>query len=133
MSTRQSSEWCFGKEGENKVINEFVNNGFKYVIPKSAYSLYDVIIEGYTIEIKTRRNTMRRYDTTIIPKHKLKCNIDFFVFNFLDGIYYCDKDDVMKSDIVPIKRNDRDEIVLHYSININKLKPINKLYDIIRK
>lgn len=130
---RYKAEWLYGKVGEDKIIRDFIKEGFKSIVPNDIYCLYDVVVEGYKMEIKTRRTPIQKYDTTIIPVHKLKCDIDFFIFNFIDGVYYCDRDDVKRCKIIPIKRCDRNETVLHYSIPINTLKSIKNLYDIIRK
>ena len=85
------------------------------------------------IELKSRRNTYQKYNTTIIGSNKIdyvktlnkKC---YFVFCYLDGLYYIEYSNIFDSfDIAEeyILKDGKKELKTNYHIPIECLKRIN--------
>ena len=85
------------------------------------------------IELKSRRNTYSKFDTTIIGKNKIDYAKSLnkkviFVFNFIDGLYYIEYSPLFESfDLCEqyILRDKQKELKTNYHIPINLLKRIN--------
>lgn len=94
------------------------------------YERYDYIDDaGTKYELKSRRNCMNAYPTTLIPKHKVLGGEQYFVFNFIDKLSYIkyDKDlfDTFETrDLVDGRYGYQRNGVLHYLIPIGKLTQI---------
>jgi hypothetical protein len=89
------------------------------------------------IELKSRRNTYNKYETTLLNSSKIR-NIPsdttaeyYFVFNYTDGMYFIKYDKEQFNtfkceDFTRIHRADKDEHpVKHYYIPIEALTRIN--------
>ena len=85
------------------------------------------------IELKSRRNTYQKYNTTIIGSNKIdyvktlnkKC---YYVFCYLDGLYYIEYSNIFDSfDLCEeyIYRDGKKELKTNYHIPIECLKRIN--------
>jgi len=56
---------------------------------ESATERFDYIDDaGTKYELKTRRNRMDAYPTTLLPIHKVITGEQYFVFNFIDKVSY---------------------------------------------
>jgi hypothetical protein len=80
-------------------------------------------------EIKARRNTHNKYNTTMVGYNKIQYAIKLnkkviFIFIFEDGNYYYeyDKNDEFKTTMGGRCDRGKDEYKLYYYIPINKLK-----------
>jgi hypothetical protein len=90
------NDYNFGIKNENEIV-DLLNKVFneEFVKTTDRYAPYDFRgSKGTTIEMKSRRNTYRKFPTTIIPKHKVLKTDDkhIFVFHFTDGSYYIQYD-----------------------------------------
>jgi hypothetical protein len=119
----------FGLSAEQKVI-EKLSQGFNEEIKKTEdpYCRYDAVgSTGTKYEIKTRRNTMRKYPTTIIPVHKtIVSGRLVFVFCFLDCLAYIvyNENDFRRypvSDISAVRRGGVRTTLPHYHIPVEDL------------
>lgn len=84
------SDYSFGIAKEPEII-EKLSTHFNENISKCSYqySYYDAESETTKYEIKSRRNRVGDYPTTIIAVDKTKTTGRLvFVFHFLDGLYY---------------------------------------------
>lgn len=125
-------DYLIGKTQETKVleqINKFFKDNIKQVDDK--YSSYDFIGDKYFYELKSRTNVYKAYPTTMIGGDKIiEGKSQIFLFKFLDGLYYIEKDEdlfktFVKEDFVRHKRMDYVDIKKKYIfIPINKLKKI---------
>jgi hypothetical protein len=94
------------------------------------YECFDYIDDaGTKYELKTRRNCMNAYPTTLIPKHKVISGEQYFVFNFIDKVSYIKYDkDLFETfetkELVDGRYGYQREGVLHYLIPIGKLTPL---------
>ncbi len=99
----------------------------------SKYNLIDFYNDDLYIELKSRRNTYSQYNTTIIGSNKIdyvktlnkKC---YFVFNYLDGLYFIEYSNIFDSfDICEeyIFRDGKKELKTNYHLPIECLKRIN--------
>jgi hypothetical protein len=86
----------FGLANEHRVlpiIQQHFNDETIKKIPE-IYSKIDYMGENYVFELKTRRNRMNQYPTTMLPLHKilkpehLDNKTQIFLFDFTDGLYY---------------------------------------------
>ena len=81
-----------------------------------------------TIELKSRRNTMMAYPTTLIPIHKITNETQnlYFVFHFIDKLAYIkyEKDTFDTFKTCYITARGRDRGADHYLIPISLLKSI---------
>ena len=119
------------KEVEIKEILEgFFNTKLN---TSSKYNLIDFYNDEIYIELKSRRNTYQKYNTTIIGSNKIdyvktlnkKC---YFVFCYLDGLYYIEYSNIFDSfDLCEeyIFRDNKKELKTNYHIPIECLKRIN--------
>jgi hypothetical protein len=89
---------------------------------------------GTKWELKSRRNAMKQYPTTIIPVHKCDNNSVnnnlYFVFKFTDGIYYIQYEPLMfqtfNKKTLTIKRAGKyDPPTDHWEIPVNLLKALD--------
>lgn len=94
------------------------------------YERYDYIDDaGTKYELKSRRNCMNAYPTTLIPKHKVLGGEQYFIFNFIDKLSYIkyerDLFDTFETrDLIDGRYNFPRDGVLHYLIPIGKLTQI---------
>jgi hypothetical protein len=81
-----------------------------------------------TIELKSRRNTMMAYPTTLIPIHKITNETQnlYFVFQFLDKLAYIkyEKSTFDEFKTCYITARGRDKGAMHYLIDISLLSII---------
>ena len=121
-----------GHIGEVSVLPK-LQNYFNMSIRKTenAYEKYDYIDDaGTKYELKTRRNRMDAFPTTLIPKHKVIDGSElYFVFNFIDKISYIKYDkDLFETfetkTLVDGRYGYEREGVDHYLIPIGMLKPL---------
>ena len=123
----------FGSLNEMKA-EEYIQLYFKQTTLKKLSKFNKFDFEGDTalFEVKTRRNKLADYPTTMVGYNKIlacqKCEKDvFFIFHFTDGNYYYK---YSKDDSFEIKiggRYDRGKIEknYYYYIPIEKLIKIN--------
>ena len=94
MNNRNSlqNDIQFGLASETVVLKRLERHfGEGIIKTKSKFAKYDGKSETKSYEIKTRRNTMRAYPTTIIPSKKIEGAVDgkvVFVFQFKDCLCY---------------------------------------------
>lgn len=120
-----------GNIGETTILPK-LHSHFNMSIRKTEneYERYDYIDDaGTKYELKTRRNTMNAYPTTLLPKHKVLNGEQVFIFNFIDKVSYIkyDKevfDSFETKDLIDGRYGYQRESVPHYLIPIGKLTPI---------
>ena len=124
-----NADLLFGLSAEEKVINK-LSVKFNESIKKTEeqYCRYDALGEtGTKYEIKTRRNNMNAFPTTIIPIHKTAVNGRLvFVFNFTDKLAYIEYNETKfrefkVSDISAIRKGGLRTSIPHFHIPINQL------------
>ena len=114
----------YGREQERKVIDTlkvFFNDVGIIDLPEG-YT-FDFIGNNKLIELKSRQNNRLQYSDTAIGMNKIKeaknyTGEVFFVFKFLDGLYYWKYDPMVKL------RKGYINITLHYFIPVDALMPI---------
>lgn len=128
----------FGKLKEVE-IKEILETYFNIKLNTSnKYNLIDFYNDDIYIELKSRRNTYEKYNTTIIGSNKIdyiktlnkKC---LFVFNFTNGLYYIEYSNIFDSfDINEeiIFRDNKKELKINYHIPIEFLKKIDVSFSI---
>ena len=131
--SKKYSDLVFGKLKENE-IKEILEQYFNTTLQTtSKYNLIDFQNEDLYIELKSRRNTYSKFDTTIIGKNKIDYAKSLnkkviFVFNFIDGLYYIEYSPLFESfDLCEqyIFRDKQKELKTNYHIPINLLKRID--------
>ena len=131
--SKKYSDLVFGKLKENE-IKEILEQYFNTTLQTtSKYNLIDFQNEDLYIELKSRRNTYSKFDSTIIGKNKIDYAKSLnkkviFVFNFIDGLYYIEYSPLFDSfDLCEqyILRDNKKELKTNYHIPINLLKRIN--------
>jgi hypothetical protein len=79
-----------GDIGEHYIlpkIQNFFDSSIQKTTGNAKYDYYDA--NGVLYELKTRRCNKTRYETTLLPKHKIiEGKNQVFIFNFLDKISY---------------------------------------------
>ena len=94
MNNRNSlqNDIQFGIASEAVVLKRLEKHFGEVIIKsKHKFAKYDGKSETKNYEIKTRRNTMRVYPTTIISAHKIEGAVDggvVFTFQFVDCLCY---------------------------------------------
>jgi len=124
------SDYSFGKKSEDIVL-EKINIYFKDNIKaiEQRYELYDYEGELNIYELKTRTNTYRAYNTTLLGYNKVISSNkkQIFVFSFTDGLYYIKYDEELfntfeKKLFVRNQRSDYNDVLkLYIFIPIDKL------------
>lgn len=124
------SDYSFGKKSEDIVLGK-IENHFKDNIKsvKSQTSVYDYEGELNIYELKTRTNTYRAYNTTLLGYNKVISSNkkQIFVFSFTDGLYYIKYDEELfntfeKKLFVRNQRSDYNDVLkLYIFIPIDKL------------
>ena len=123
----------FGKLKEieiKQILEQYFNTTLQTT---SKYGLIDFFNDDIFIELKSRRNTYIQYNTTIIGSNKIdyakslnkKC---YFVFCFIDGLYFIEYSNIFDSfDLCEqyIIRDKQKELKTNYHIPINLLKKID--------
>ena len=131
--SKKYTDLVFGKLKENE-IKEILEQYFNTTLQTtSKYNLIDFQNEDLYIELKSRRNTYSKFDTTIIGSNKIDYAKSLnkkviFVFNFIDGLYYIEYSPLFDSfDLCEqyILRDNKKELKTNYHIPINLLKRIN--------
>jgi len=121
-----------GDIGEVSVLPKLQSH-FNMSIRKTtnAYEKYDYIDDaGTKYELKTRRNRMDAFPTTLIPKHKVIDGSElYFVFNFVDKVSYIKYDAELfntfeTKTLVDGRYGYEREGVAHYLIPIGMLRPL---------
>ena len=131
--SKKYSDLVFGKLKENE-IKEILEQYFNTTLQQtSKYGLIDFYNDDLYIELKSRRNTYSKFNTTIIGSNKIDYvktlnKKSLFVFNFIDGLYYIEYSPLFDSfDICEeyIYRDGKKELKTNYHIPIECLKRIN--------
>ncbi len=131
--SKKYSDLVFGKLKEveiKEILEGFLNTKLN---TSSKYNLIDFYNDESYIELKSCRNTYQKYNTTIIGSNKIdyvktlnkKC---YFVFCYLDGLYYIEYSNLFVSfDICEecILRDGKKELKTNYHKPIECLKRIN--------
>ena len=131
--SKKYSDLVFGKLKEveiKEILEQYFNTKLN---TSSKYNLIDFYNDDIYIELKSRRNTYQKYNTTIIGSNKIdyvktlnkKC---YFVFYHLDGLYYIEYSNIFDSfDLCEeyIYRDGKKELKTNYHIPIECLKRIN--------
>jgi hypothetical protein len=83
----------FGKLKEIEIKQTFEQYFKTTLQTTSKYNLIDFQNEDLYIELKSRRNTYSKFDTTIIGSNKIDYAKSLnkkviFVFNFIDGLFF---------------------------------------------
>lgn len=84
---------------------------------------------GLKMEVKSRRNCLKTYPTTILPVHKAQEKGSIFCFNFIDGLYYIAYDPdlfaTFKTKMMCIQRAGKyDPPTLHWEIPVELLTAV---------
>jgi hypothetical protein len=131
--SKKYSDLVFGKLKEVE-IKEILEQYFNTTLQTSSkYNLIDFYNDDIYIELKSRRNTYSKFDTTIIGSNKIDYAKSLnkkviFVFNFIDGLYFIEYSNIFDSfDLCEqyIIRDNKKELKTNYHIPINLLKKIN--------
>jgi len=131
--SKKYSDLVFGKLKEVE-IKEILEGFFNTKLNTSSkYNLIDFYNDDIYIELKSRRNTYQKYNTTIIGSNKIDYvktlnKKSLFVFNFIDGLYYIEYSPLFDSfDLCEeyILRDGKKELKTNYHIPIECLKRIN--------
>jgi hypothetical protein len=128
MSLKKDLEFGLKKELD---ILPIIKLYFKRDIQKTIdkFCNYDFYDSKYNYELKSRRCSVNKYDTTLLPSDKIK-NRMIYLFSFLDGLYYIkynkEKFDTFETKkFVRNKRSDTVDVYKSYVyIPSNKLKKI---------
>ena len=123
----------FGKNKELE-IKEMLECYFSTTLQiSSKYGLMDFFNDDIYIELKSRRNTYNKYNTTIIGSNKIDYvktlnKKSYFVFFFIDGLFLIEySDNIFNSfDICEqyIFRDNKKELKINYHIPTCLLKRI---------
>ena len=100
--SKKYSDLVFGKLKEieiKEILEQYFNTTLQTT---SKYNLIDFFNDDIYIELKSRRNTYQKYNATIIGSNKIdyvktlnkKC---YFVFCYLDGLYYIEYSNIFDS------------------------------------
>ena len=134
-----NKDYIFGITEEQKIkpdLEEFFKVDLEKTIGR--YNLFDFIGKDYYIEIKSRKNKLTQYPTTIVGINKInkakelikEGNRILFIFNFTDSIdfwEYKGLDSIKDYDTRFISRKDRPNHSSEYlEIPINDLLNIGK-------
>ena len=131
--SKKYTDLVFGKLKENE-IKEILEQYFNTTLQQtSKYGLIDFYNDDLYIELKSRRNTYSKFNTTIIGSNKIDYvktlnKKSLFVFNFIDGLYYIEYSPLFDSfDLCEeyILRDGKKELKTNYHIPIECLKRIN--------
>ena len=124
----------FGKNKELE-IKEMLECYFTTTLQVSSkYGLMDFYNDDLYIELKSRRNTYNKYNSTIIGSNKIDYvktlnKKSYFVFFFIDGLFLIEySDNIFNSfDICEqyIFRDNKKELKINYHIPIECLKKID--------
>ena len=125
------SEYAFGNKAEIE-LEKLMYDTFGVIRNKNKYEVFDYESNETLVELKTRRCKSNSFTDTMINASKIeeanKTNKEcYFVFKFLDGVYYWrfNKDIKLRSDINGRTDRGRDEKKLFYYIPNNLLKQID--------
>ena len=91
--SKKYSDLVFGKLKEieiKQILEQYFNTTLQTT---SKYNLIDFYNDDLYIELKSRRNTYSKFDTTIIGSNKIDYAKSLnkkviFVFNFIDGLFF---------------------------------------------
>jgi hypothetical protein len=129
------NDYKTGKSQEMNIIEtirQYFNDNINSTTDK--FSPYDYVGDHYVYELKSRNNVYKAYPTTLIGGDKIiEGKPQIFLFKFLDGLYYIEKDEKLfktfvKEDFVRHQRTDFIDIKKKYIfIPIDKLKKIEKV------
>ena len=89
LRTTFNADYKMGKMNEKVILPKLmVFFGDDSIKPMSQFSTNDFVgKDGTSYEVKSRRNSKTRYDTTVFPVHKVVADsTQYFVFKFCDGI-----------------------------------------------
>lgn len=126
-----------GREAE-KIIYKKIQSKFTNV--KKSKDRYDPIDfydteNNICFELKSRNNTKNKYRTTAIGYNKLKHFLEqtkytdfYFIFDFLDGVYYCVYNRE-NPDLVYTVENFNNKKALYMMIDVDQLKKIKTLLE----
>jgi hypothetical protein len=127
------NDYKMGKSQEMNIletIRQYFDDDIEQANDK--YSAYDYVGRHFVYELKSRTNVYKAYPTTMIGGDKIiSGRPQIFLFKFLDGLYYIEKDEdlfktFVKEDFVRNKRTDFYDIKKKYIfIPIDKLKKID--------
>jgi len=121
------SEYAFGNKAEIE-LEKLMFDTFGVMRNKDKYAVYDYESNLALVELKNRRCRSNSFTDTMMNSSKIdlanKTDKDcYFVFKFLDGVYYYkyNKDVKLRSDINGRTDRGRDEQKLFYYIPNNLL------------
>ena len=125
----------FGFESESQTIDllkEYFKDD-KLMKTEDRYCGYDFYSENKRIELKTRRNTSFKFDTTILPIKKLKGVSSFngtyyFVFKFTNGLFYIKYDESVFKNFKTEMKQRRDRGIIESDMYV--MIPIENLTEI---
>lgn len=128
------TEYAFGVKSELDcfdAIKNFIDCDLKRSEKRGA--TFDFYSDNSLVELKTRKNNYRTYPTTMVGYNKIEYANKFpekniyFVFKFLDGLYYYkyNKDDKLDFGLGGRRDRGRDEIKDYCYIPIELLKKID--------
>jgi len=150
-----SADEVMGETNEFKILDMLLSNNINIIKRPSKYDVIDFYYETddifYEIELKTRRNTLTDYNTTILAKNKIKHYIKnknnniykpkqsvfYIIFGFQKDenrkeyeFYYIQ---YLKQDFSTFEtwRNPYENDKPYYLVPIEMLKPIDKLINIL--
>jgi len=128
MSFKKDLEFGLNKEIEIliKIKKYFKREIYKTIDKFCKYDFYDY---KYNYELKSRRCSIDKYETTLLPFDKLQRKT-IYLFSFTDGLYYIKYnkekfDEFEIKEFVRNKRSDKYDVKKDYIfIPSNKLKKI---------
>lgn len=95
MSTYEN-DYIFGKKSEDQLLGK-IENFFKDNIKaiQKRMAVYDYEGDTNIYELKSRTNSYRAYNTTLLGYNKIinSNKSQIFLFSFTDGLYYIKYDD----------------------------------------
>ena len=96
--------------GRNKEISEIVKIRKRFsqsLKPTNSFFVYDYVSKDCYVELKSRRNYLNTYSTTMVGKNKTDYAESsdrpvYFVFSFFDGLYYWkyNKEDLHNGNVI---------------------------------
>ena len=125
-------DYSFGVKKEIELL-PIIKNYFNddSIIQLDRFNIFDFKGDNKYIELKSRNNNYNKYPTTMIGYNKIKKSLElnediYFIFNFVDGLYYYKFDKNIQLEIKQGGRCDRGikEIKDYYYIPIELLKKI---------
>lgn len=120
-------DYIFGKTSEETALEKICRFFKEDIKPTSQYCKWDYEDDQTIYEMKSRKVYSNTYDDVMIGYNKIQpiCKEQYFLFNFIDGLFYIKYDEklFMDFELKLFKRegrtdyNDKPQVVCYVPIN----------------